>query len=89
MSQAYAQLYGTSAFFSAGGPYTVTDAGDADPDTYTITMDMEDASMTPVTWVGDLTDQPGYTSRDSHFRARGGSTLEVDYLGSTLVFEKD
>jgi hypothetical protein len=35
-----------------------------------------------------LTDEPGYDSIDAYFRTRGGSTIEVSYLGSSWIFEK-
>jgi len=76
-------LSGTPYSF-AYGPYTVVDnAGDIE-----ITLDLVDDSLSPLTLTAAFTDNPGYTSYDSHGRERGGSLITIDWQGETWIFEK-
>jgi len=85
-SMVYFNLHGQMSGVFSDGTYDVVDNMDG---TYMVNMDMvmQDGSNTALMLVGTLTDMPGYTSVDELFRRRGGSTLEVTYMGSVLLFE--
>ena len=86
MPEVWINLWGSTSV-TALGSYDVVDNMDG---THTVNMDtvLQDGSNTPLILAVTFTDMPGYTSRDAFFRTRGGSTMEVQYLGSTWVFEK-
>lgn len=75
----YSQLY-------AYGPFTVTEVGE---DEYSIDLELAlESDGSPLPLAGLLTARPGYTSVDALYRHRGGSTIEITYLGRSWVFEK-
>jgi hypothetical protein len=86
VSEAWVDLVSSYAL-SAYGTYAVADNSGG---TYTVSMDttLQDGTGTPLPLTGLFTDLPGYSTTDGYFRSRGGSTIEVSYLGSTWIFEK-
>lgn len=86
MPQVYLSLSGQLSFVDASGTYVVTDNQDG---THTIDLDMvtNDGTQTPLVLAATLIDSPGYTV-DQYFRSRGGSSIEISYLGSVWLFEK-
>ena len=80
-------LFGSTGGSFWTGTYVVADIGGGD---YTVDMDtvLQDGSNTPLVLAATLTDIPGYTSTDQYFRHRGGSSIELSYLGSDFLFER-
>ncbi len=85
VSEVYFRLSGIGGFDQWSGTYVVGDTGGV---TYSVDMDFVSGSNTPFVLAATLTDTPGYSSRDTFGRNRGGSTLTFSYLGSDFVFER-